>query len=193
MVLPEKPTSLILNEYLGKWHTLENYMLQENALNLLFTKLCPSNTVIENILLKVCTLNDFYSTMIFDTYTVAKHLLHCDIDKGLNEGDINLVDKIKPIMISGKQRNLYSFASKYCSHHKPEVYPIYDSYVEKMLWYFKNKHFFSEFKKYELKDYRNFLRVIQDFRSFYNLTNYSLRQIDIYLWLAGKKFFPNKY
>ena len=32
--------------------------------------------------------------------------------------------------INGKKKNLYSFASKYCSHHNPEAYPIYDSYVD---------------------------------------------------------------
>ena len=76
---------------------------------------------------------------------------------------------------------------------QPEIYPIYDSYVEKLLLHFKKKDKFSHFKKEELKKYKKFLEVIQTFKQYYNLDNFSLRQIDIYLWLAGKEYFPNKY
>ena len=193
MTLPPTPDEEIVDVYLDEWGTLENYILQEHSLSLLFNELCPDNTKIENILLKVSALNDFYSTNIFDTYTVSKHILNCKIDEELEKGDIGLVNKIAPVTIAGKTRNFYSFASKYCSHHKPETYPIYDSYVEKMLWHFKKKDKFSRFKKYELKKYDIFLEVIQAFKNFYNLNKFSLRQIDIYLWLAGKEFFPNKY
>ncbi len=149
----------------------------------MFNELCPNNTTIESILLKVSALNDFYSTNIFDTYTVAKHILSCKIDAELEKGDVNLVNKIAPVTMSGKTRNFYSFASKYCSHHNPEIYPIYDSYVEKMLMYFKKKDKFPRFKKDDLKEYNTFLRTIQAFKIFYHLDGFSLRQIDIYLWL----------
>ncbi len=193
MTTPETPNGKVINAYLKRWNTLENYILQEKSLSLLFNNLCPDNTKVEDILLKVSALNDFYSTNIFDTFTVSKHILNCNIDKDLERGSIGLVDKIAPVTISGKTRNFYSFASKYCSHHKPEVYPIYDSYVEKMLMYFKKKDKFAQFKKDELKSYKKFLEVIHSFRQYYSLDKFSLRQIDIYLWLAGKEYFPNKY
>ena len=187
------PNEEIVNAYLEKWGTLENYMLQESSLSLLFNKLCPENTNIENILLKVSALNDFYSTNIFDTFTVSKHILNCRIDQDLNNGCKSLVNKIALVTINGKTRNFYSFASKYCSHHKPESYPIYDSYVEKMLMHFKKKYKFDSFKKEDLRKYERFLEIIHKFKQHYKLGSLSLRQIDIYLWLAGKKYFPNKY
>ena len=195
MTLSEKSdeNKEIIKAYLDKWNMLENYILQEESLNLLFNKLCPDNKSIENILLKVSALNDFYSTNIYDTYTVAKHILNCEIDEDLKKGNIGLVSKIALVTIGNKTRNFYSFASKYCSHHKPETYPIYDSYVEKMLMYFKKKDNFYKFKKKELKKYETFLEVIQEFKKFYKLNNFSLREIDIYLWLAGKEYFPNNY
>ncbi|MCF6275881.1 MAG: hypothetical protein L3J05_08980 [Robiginitomaculum sp.] len=162
-------------------------------MNKLFRKLCPENKNIEDILLKVSALNDFYSTNIFDTTSVAKHVLNCQIDGDLKSGNIGLVDRVAPVTIKGKTRKFYSFATKYCSHHKPETYPIYDSYVEKMLMHFKKRDNFFDFKKVELKRYEIFLRVIQAFRSYYILDDCSLRQIDIYLWIAGKEHFPNKY
>ena len=136
---PPQPNQSIINSYLSKWKTLENYTLQEKSLNLLFHSYCPDNNQIEQVLLKVSALNDFYSTNIFDTYTVAKHILKCNIDNDLGAGNEALVNKIAPVTINGKTRNFYSFASKYCSHHKPESYPIYDSYVDKMLMHFKKK------------------------------------------------------
>lgn len=193
MTLPGRPNSETVSKYLNKWNTLENYILQERSLSKLFNKLCPDNKSIENVLLKVSALNDFYSTNIFDTYTVAKHILNIDPDEDLENENISLVGKITPVNISGKTRRFYSFASKYCSHHKPEAFPIYDSYVEKMLMHFKKKDRYASFKKDELKDYSRFLGAIQEFKKYYNLEEFSLRQIDIYLWLAGKEYFPNKY
>ncbi|MDA3927226.1 MAG: hypothetical protein PF904_21345 [Kiritimatiellae bacterium] len=193
MKLPPKPSKAIVNDSLETWTTLENDTLQEKSLSLLFNELCPGNTRIENVLLKVSALNDFYSTNIYDTYTVAKHILSCNIDSDLENGDFGLVNKIALVEISGKKKNFYSFASKYCSHHKHEIYPIYDSYVVKMLMYFKKKDKFCYFKKDDLKTYEAFLGVIRVFQKFYGLKDFSLRQIDIYLWLAGKEFFPNKY
>ena len=83
----------------------------------LFHQLCPENKTIEDILLKAATLNDFYSTNIFSIFPVAKHILELDIDTRLMNGDLTLVDDLPTVMIGGKERHFYSFASKYCSHH----------------------------------------------------------------------------
>lgn len=132
---------------------LENYHLQENALDKLFVTLCPKNTDISDVLLKVSSLNDFYST------------------------------------------NIYSFASKYCSHHNPKHFPIYDSYVDKVLCYFRNLKKFPafKFKNSDLKDYAKFKEILIAFRSIYGLDKFNLKEIDKYLWQFGKRHFPKKY
>tara|TARA_B100000586_G_C19938807_1_gene354607 strand:+ start:112 stop:699 length:588 start_codon:yes stop_codon:yes gene_type:complete len=187
------PTEDIIKDYLYKWKTLEKYVVQESSINLLFNKLCPENKNIEDIMLKASVLNDFYSTNIFDVFTVSKHILDCNIDHDLENKDENLVNKIALVDIKGKTKNFYSFASKYCSHHRPEVYPIYDSYVDKMLMYFKGKDKFYSFIKEDLKKYNRFLKIIRKFQHHYNLENFTLREIDVYLWLAGKDYFQKKY
>jgi hypothetical protein len=78
MAKPLTPSPKLISEYLGKWQKLENYRLQEASLGLLFHTLCPENKEIEHVLLKVSALNDFYSTNVFDTYSVAKHILKKD-------------------------------------------------------------------------------------------------------------------
>ncbi len=97
------------------------------------------------------------------------------------------------LIINGKERNFYSFASKYCSHHNPDSFPIYDAYVDKILAYFRDLKntdgkSFATFTNKALKDYTKFTEVIIKFRD-----AYALKQIDRYLWITGKKYLPKKY
>ena len=88
-----------------------------------------------------------------------------------------------------KERRFYSFATKYCSHHQPQKYAIYDSYVEKILWDFQNRDKFSDFKLPDLKDYTNYMRAIYDFQKHYELEQFSVKNLDQYLWQLGKKYY----
>lgn len=180
-------------QYLRAWDELENYHLQEDALDKLFFTLCPENSDMSDILLKVAALNDFYSTNIFSVYPVAKHILSLNIDDRLMTGDVALVSDIQKVTINGVEKNFYSFATKYCSHHRPLDYPICDSYVEKVLCYFRDRDKFASFKTPELKDYTKFKGTLIDFRSFYGLDQYNLEEIDKYMWQLGKEYFPKNY
>lgn len=193
MPVPSSPDRDHVSCYLRQWENLENYQLQEKSLSLLFGKLCPSNSTLEQILLKVSSLNDFYSTNIYDTYTVARHIRDMNIETRLGSGDLSLVKDMAMVKIGDKTRNLYSFASKYCSHHYPDRYPIYDSYVDKMLWHYSGADKFASFRRRELKHYEKFVEIITKFQRHYKLDQFSLRQIDIFLWRAGKESFPNSY
>jgi hypothetical protein len=188
-----KPTIAEVQEYLKKWETMEKYVLQENALNKLFTNTYPCNIDMNDILIKVSSLNDFYSTNIFSSFTVAKHILDLNIDKKLKDNDFQLVNDIAKINVNNeKTKYYYSFATKYCSHHKPDTYPIYDDFVRKMLIYFNKIYRFYE-NDINLKNYQNFMEVLLKFRKHFNLDNFSLKEIDRYLWQTGKKYFPKKY
>jgi hypothetical protein len=186
------PTIEQVEYYLGQWNYLEDYRLQEEALDQLFFVLCPENKNISDILLKVSVLNDFYSTNIFKVYPVAKRILSLHIDNRLQCGDVTLVDDIKKVVISDRELNFYSFATKYCSHHRPLDYPIYDSYVDEVLRYYRKVDGFASFKNDELKNYVCFKSILEKFRSFYHLEKYNLKELDKYLWQLGKKHF-NKY
>ena len=184
------PSMVQVEHYLTKWDGLEDYRRQEEALDKLFFRLCPENTCIEDILLKVSTLNDFYSTHIYSTYPVAKHILALDIDERLQAGDLSLVKVIQKVTVKGTERNLYSFASKYCSHHNPLAFPIYDSYVDEILYQFMKQDHFAFFRRGDLKDYQRFYDFLLAFRSFYGLEKYNLKEIDKYLWQLGKDLLP---
>lgn len=183
-----------VEKYLKCWEKLENYRLQEAALDKLFFDTYPENKCIEDILVKVATLNDFYSTQIFSVYPVAKRIMNLQVDERLKIGDLTLVNDIASVtMEDGSAKNFYSFATKYCSHHQPQIFAIYDNYIEKVLKHFRNTDEFCAFLDFELKDYEVFNHVLRKFQSYYCLNHYTLKQLDRYLWLLGKEKFPRKY
>lgn len=188
----ESPTSKTVREYLNKWDTLENYVAQESSLRKLFTKTYPHNTDMDEVLIKVCSLNDFYSTNIFSPFSVAKRIISLNIDNRLKNNDVTLVNEIALVNVNNKKTfNFYSFATKYCSHHKPTAFPIYDSYVDKLLMALKKQDKFYKFSKADLKDYKKYKEILLNFKHFYKLDNFDLKEIDKYLWQAGKDNFPN--
>lgn len=193
MIDVPKPSKEQVELYLKKWESLENYALQEKALDRLFHELCPENWNIEDVLLKCACLNDFYSTNIYSIYPVAKHITALNIDERLAKGDLSLVKDIQNVSIGGKEKHFYSFATKYCSHHNDKAYPICDSYVKKVLKHFRKADSFVRFKNQDLEDYQSFYTVLESFREFYHLEVFSLKEVDKYLWLFGKEYFPNKY
>ncbi len=207
MTRPEipEPNEENINACWNEWKDDEKNIAQEKVLHFLFKEQCPENAEIKDILLKVTVLNDFYKVNVdrhSDLYTVSEHIEGCKkIDEKLCSGDLDLVNEIARVTVdekTGKTINFYSFASKYCSHHKPETYPIYDRYVDEMLWYFQNNGdgFFSSlgFKRGELRTYERFFEIIQAFKRCYDPhEKFTLRQIDIYLWSVGRDYFSKKH
>jgi hypothetical protein len=194
-MIPEipHPTNEQVEFYLNQWKTLPNYVMQESSLSKLFQRTYPLNVDIDDILVKVCALNDFYSTYILSPYSVAQHIIELKIDDRLQNGDTRLVNEIALNKINGKTWNFYSFATKYCSHHKPEDYPICDKYVQKILIYFRNKDKFSSFTQEDMTIYEKFKNIIFQFREYYNLEKYNLKELDRYLWQSGKEYFKKTF
>lgn len=87
--------------YLTQWQTLDKYVMQESCVNLLFQDLCINNTDLVKVLLKVSSLNDFYSTNIYDTHSVARHIHSLDIDEKISKGDLNLIDQMANVNFNG--------------------------------------------------------------------------------------------
>ena len=147
----------------------------------------PSNDNFRNVLIKTVMLNQLYNTQIYGVVEVAKHIVSLNIDTRLKNKDLSIVKGITEININGKLRRNYSFATKYCSWHYPNVYCIYDSYVEEALWNFSKEFHFSNFKRMELKEYPIFIRVLDDFRIYFSLNKVSKKDMDKYLWFIGKE------
>jgi len=125
---------------------------------------------------------------------MASHIVELDIDERLQKADDTLVmDIAKMTLPNGQVKSFYSFATKYCSRHKPKDYPLYDSYVDKVLRYFRDVDRFCEFKSPDLKNYPIFKSIISKFRGFYGLEEYDFKKLDMYLWRLGKEKFSKTY
>jgi len=188
------PSKKELEDIIGKYNedsTYAHYRHEDAALKLVFIDLLPNNTKVEDILVKVALLNDFYSTMIIRTDQVAEHILNIkDIDERLKEGDRNLVNEIANVSITSlggesKDRNFFSFATKFCCNHQPEKYAIYDRFVAQALWKFIKEDLKGGYKQADLRDYPKFHEIIEKFRDYYHL-DCGLRDLDRYLWIHGK-------
>ena len=130
-----RPSAEQVSMYLERWDSLENYVLQESSLRKLFAEQLSQHEH-------------------FFTITAAQYRVDPDIDQRLGNRDLTLVNDIAVVKVNGQKTiNFYSFVTKYCSHHFPEDYPIYDSFVEKMLMHFKRVYKFYKFKKDDLKHY----------------------------------------
>ncbi len=49
------------------------------------------------------------------------------------------------------------------------------------------------FRQLDLRDYVIFNKVLMDFKNYYGLEKYGLKEIDEYLWQLGKDYFPKNY
>ena len=190
--LPPKPSAKIVEYWKNEWNKTSGYPEQEQALEKLFKKLLPKNKELDDVLIKVCTLNDFYSTNIYKVLFVAKEIISMNIDDIFENKEANpsAVDNLNKMVFESTNRHIYSFATKYFSHHRPDIYPIYDSYVDKLLRYYRDEYNFFEFKDSDLLNYEGFYEVYLNFKHFFGLSNFTAKEIDKFLWQAGKYHFP---
>lgn len=188
-----RPTKYGVDKCLGFWRNEANFYKPEEALTRLFGDY-RLNSDISAILAKVYAINDAFGTAVYWQIIIAEHIERQNIDEGLSVGDLFVVDRIRlghGIKTSkGRERNLYSFATKYCAFHNPEKYPMFDSNVERALRYF-NKH--HEFKfDGDLRKYKDFVSTIEKFQKTFELQSFSFRDIDKYLYLIGRELNPPK-
>jgi hypothetical protein len=181
------PTPDLVVSYVQKFD--DSQATVERALSKLFT-LFPNNDKPEDVLLKVITLNALYSTGILATFKVAEHIFRLNIDAEIRAGLPGAVHRIAHVQLGENTRNNYSFATKYCAWHNPISYPIYDSFIDQMLWGYKKQDRFDNFYRQDLWQYDRFTKIMFHFRDHYNLTAYSIKDIDKFLWLAGYNYFP---
>jgi hypothetical protein len=147
------------------------------------------NIELDQIYKKVVLLNSLYSTNIFATFDVALKIFKIDnfYDR-IKQGDISLIGDIRRHRISGQKKNFYSFATKYCHHHNPGSFPIYDSLVEKALLFFLNKEGAKKHVRKKMKGYKYFKSSMDELANIWQLPKtYKYEKLDKFLWEKGKK------
>lgn len=188
-----------IKEYIHKFDDTQSPT--ESALKKLLG-LFPLNTDLDEIVLKVSTLNSLYGTNVYDITAVARHILTKNVDHRIEVGDAQVVKIIAEVNIGNKidntvnedskVRNHYSFATKYCAWHNPDKYPIFDYYVQEILCGYRLRDQFCDFYQYNLWVYPTLKQIIDVFQERYNLTAFGYKDLDKFLWLAGKECYPRQ-
>ena len=191
------PTVELIEKACKEFDDNPDNKLKRSALNLLLLTF-PENAVESHVLLKVLAIDTIMKTRVQSIHVgpLALHLVAQKVDSLFAKESLNAVELISKC--HGLHR-YYSFATKYCSWHKPGVYPIYDRNVVECLWRYNTgietettcKHSFTEqFKgrsafENKLKVYTAFVKVMGEFRTHYDLGSLCFRQIDKFLWAEG--------
>ena len=181
---------------------IEEFLKQEKEKELVLEEVFAEkdNNDILVVLKKVTLLNAFYSTQLLNNHSekktnadilqMAKHIHNIDCLDRLMQSE-NIEDNFKAYESIGvsiaddKTNEARSFASKYCSWHYPEKYPIMDKFSRGFLF-----HYNSNVKKKQLSDYRCFCEAYKTFRKNVNekfKTEYSNKDLDMFIWMYGKK------
>ncbi|MBO4459892.1 MAG: hypothetical protein J5778_04460 [Clostridiales bacterium] len=175
--------------------------LSESALKCVFTNK-PSNIEDnEYIYIKVSLLNDIYSTHLSnnDKKTIVNIIMGFQSSIESKVYDPNLVFEICQVCKGNNIGETYSFVSKYCSHHNEDLYPIYDRYVVTMLLWYRELAKEESNVVFDFKDecvaknsgkYNCYRNVLNQFRQQFGLESYTYKEIDKFLWKAGKNYFP---
>jgi len=183
----KKINNALIEEYFQKYQNDKRYFVTDEALDTLY-KAFPGNSDLKSVLLKVSALNALYNVHVYAVFKMAEHILSLKIDSLVNNGDLGVVKKIAEVDFVN--RKFYSFSTKYCHWHNMEQYPIYDSFVDKILWEYQRQDRFSDFLRADLTDFSKFKKILKDFREHYSLQEKNLRKIDKFLWIYGKEMFP---
>ena len=187
------PSKEEVQRYLKQWEKDTKSVNQAKCVKRLFTETYPKNDKLDEILVKVATLNDYYSTNILATYSVAEHIFSIkNIDERLKAGDMDLVAEIAKNEINGTVHNFYVFATKYFAIHN-EAYPIYDSKAGNALKFFRSMSEDFDFNDADMLDYKKFCKIINDFRTVFGLQEFSMTDLDKYLWQVGKELSQSQH
>lgn len=182
------PTAELVRNACGDFNREND--VTEKALAELFAAY-PANDNPSRVLLKVVALNSLYTTRILAVLKLASHISGqgSALDAALATGSPEAVDLVARASPRDVDFTFYSFASKYCNWHQPNLYPIYDSRVDKYLWALKKHGLFqcAAFSQHEdLYKYPQFCLVMTAFREQFGLGSFTFKQIDNFLWSQGQ-------
>lgn len=178
---------------------MPDYIVQENAI-MKIVAACPGFSL-EEILAKSSIINDFYSTSIIDILSAAKNLHSVVNNIGLvgpgNVANCNAVMKIAEVHHGIKVWKHISFASKFASFCRPDLFPIYDSLVADIFCRLRRKGFFiinTKFSSDSLKkDYQKYKKVYDEFMALSGMnrlvngtSTLTYKDVDNYLWTSRK-------
>lgn len=184
----------IIKEAITIMKTHPRYSKAEIAVNLVF-KAYPENVDFPAVLAKVCILNDLYGTNIYNTFKMAEHICNIKkLDAMIQARKLEAVDFIRHDhgikTKSEKDRDFYSFATKYCSFHNPAHFPIWDNLVSDLIYQWNKYYEWDKSLTHaKLHEYPVFTTIIKSILKYLSDRNLTVKTLDMGLWIIGKYVF----
>lgn len=156
----------------------------------------PDNLCENDVKIKVAVVNTLYNTGIRYIDPVAKNIT--TVFSRLRSGDLIISDSIELVDLVAKTnwenngsgashtRNNLSFASKFMHFHSERAIPIYDSYVWILMTGYLRRAGVRALIGNPVR-YSDFHDRFVIFRKKFNLAEYSVYEIDKFLWQYGKQ------
>lgn len=193
---------------MGEWKK-DELRIPEEAINDLCTDKNKSQTDINRVIAKISIINQIYSTRVknIDTYWLAK-LITSNGEKLKKFIYSNEPEKrVKAVHIIAnskketndenmkKMNNHYSFATKYCSFHNPDAFPIYDSYISAVVKANAGKGCEKVTNITSFNSYGNFCKAMGELKKTFSQKlnkNITAKEFDQFLWLYFKEKFDER-
>jgi len=163
-----------------------DFVTKSNQLYEIFQKQVPGNNQRHDVLFKVAALCGFYEDLHVNAERMTDHILATkNFDIRLAKGVMSLVDDIAKY--SDNSYFAVYFARMYCGHHRPDLYPMGDRYIEYAMmnyaWLMKMPQpYYSE-----LKHYGVFKRFFQALMIHCNLEHIPQEDILHFFYFVGKR------
>ena len=150
----------------------------------------PSNTDLHHVTIKAVIINALYGTVIYDVPRIAHHIAGLAVDQKLAAADLSLIDDIRTghgIGTDSKERNLYSFSTKYVHFHRPDVFPLFDNLVKELLPAINAAVAFrSRFTQKQLLTYQTYKETIDALMRFLDVASWGYKRFDEGLWVIAR-------
>lgn len=191
------PIKSLLIECSKEFKEFERYALADQVINEYVDRF-PKHGRLRDVLGKVVLINSLYSTAIYDVIKMARHIQGIEnIDKLIEKGDINAVEKMRKnhrIFVGKKgnkkrkERDIYSFSTKYLNFHNQRAFPIFDNLVKRLLPELNNKYKIISDKivQKSLYDYGVYKEFIDALRFHILLDDENYKRLDQGLWVYAK-------
>ena len=192
------PDETVINYFIGRFENEAEK--SERALKLLFANKPSGYSDDDYMYIKVSMLNDIYSTHLsnFEKDGMVSILSKYNESILSNTYSKCLVQNICSDCKKQIKKEPYSFVTKYCSHQREDLYPIFDRYVVTMLRWYRDMRIAADYNDFDFDElalkssagnYNQFRDAIKSFKDLFD-DKYTFKQIDMFLWSAGKNYFP---
>ena len=167
-----------VQEYVHKIRGVRGFFLSDERL-ISFTRHHPFNVEPNTVNSKVSSLRAYQPEDQFMDVDLTATILNCNLDPLLKSGDFVAVTNIIDAIGRRNYEHILEFASRYCSAHYPDHYPIWNHRSEMIVSGFSGRNLIPG-------HYKQFARYFYEVRKKLGMQELNFFEIDKLFWIHQK-------